>query len=125
MYSHFVSCSVHSNFGCTETPDGDAQRFCIHAVRPTLDPKLCHMKTPESFSHAFRLVSRHGVDTSLVDAGDIILWHPIRLSTLHPSLHTFGMNVVNILLQHSRSSVRASECVGAFIFCEKTYCVCL
>lgn len=32
------------------------------------------------------------------------------------------MNVVNILLQHSRRSVRASECVGAFIVYEKTYC---
>lgn len=32
------------------------------------------------------------------------------------------MNVVNILLQDSRRSVRASEWVGAFIAYEKTYC---
>ena len=32
------------------------------------------------------------------------------------------MNVVNILLQLSRRSVRASECVGAFIVYERTYC---
>ena len=55
-------------------------------------------------------------------AGDIILWHPVLLSTLHPSLRIFGANVLNILLQYSQRSVRASECVGAFIVDEKTYC---
>lgn len=35
-----ISCSIHSNFGCTETPDGDAQRFCRHAAGSTPDPKL-------------------------------------------------------------------------------------
>jgi len=37
----FGPLCVQSNFGCTERPDGDAQRFCRHAAGSTPDSKLC------------------------------------------------------------------------------------